>query len=215
LAEPKSHTAIVGTERLGRPFTHEERARFSQVLRANDFVGASMVALRFACKLRHNHAAAEDLLSRARLRLVRFGWDPDAVTLVKLLCRFVWSEHTHELEETATARRAEEVFLRSEGIGTAAPSPEDLVLRFERERQDEEMATRHIDALRAIFEDAEDDVNLLWLKYRLDDVDESKEMARLSGRDVMEFYRATERRNRHVLRLLAALGGAKYEEEDT
>jgi hypothetical protein len=215
LGEAEKNNAIVGTDRLGRPFTNEEKARFSALLRAHDFVGASMVALRFAFKLRRNEAAAQDLLSRARVRLVRQGWDPNEVALVKRLCRLVWSEHTNDLSETATARRAEEVFLRAEGIGTAAASPEDLVLRFERERQDEEMATRHIDALRASFEAAKDEVNLLWLKFKLDDVDEPAEMARRSGRDVMEFYRATERRDRHIIRLLAAQGGTKYEEEDT
>jgi hypothetical protein len=215
VSEPKPNTAIVGTDKLGRAFTNEERAAFSALLRANDFVGACMVALRFAFKLRHNIAAAQDLLGRAQLRLVRTGWDPNEVTLVKRLCRLVWSEHTNELSETATTKRAEEVFLRAEGIGTSSPSPEDVALRFEREREQEERAMRHIDALRASFEAAKDEVNLLWLKYKLDDVDEPKEMARLSGRDVIEFYRATNRRDRHVMRLLAAQSGAKHEEEDT
>lgn len=213
MGEARQNTAIVGTEALGRPFTNEERARFAALLREHDFVGASMVALRFAFKLRRNQAAAQDLLGRARVRLVRQGWDPDRVTLVKCLCRLVWSEHTNELSETATTRRAEEVFLREQE--SSSGSPEDLALRTERERADEARAARHIDALRASFEAAKDEVNLLWLKYKLDDVDEPKEMARLSGLDVMEFYRATERRGRHILRLLAAQGGTKYDEEDT
>jgi len=213
VSEPKRHTAIIGTDKLGRAFTNEERETFAALLRAHDFVGACLIALRFAFKLRHSIAAAQDLLGRAKLRLVRTGWDPDAVPLVKLLCRFVWSEHTHQLEETAAARRAEEIFLR-EQEATAA-SPEDVALRIERERKEEERAARHIDALRAAFEAAKDEVNLLWLKYKLDDVDEPREMARLSGLDVMEFYRATERRNRHVARLLAARGGPKKDEEDT
>ena len=50
---------------------------------------------------------------------------------------------------------------------------------------------------------------MLWLDYRLAGVDEPSEMARLSGRDVGEFYRAADRRKRHTERLLAAQGGAK------
>jgi hypothetical protein len=213
VSEPKRHKTIVGTDKLGRAFTDDERKVFSALLREHDFVGACLIALRFAFKLRHAIAAAQDLLGRAKLRLVRQGWDPNEVPLVKVLCRFVWSEHTHQLEETAAARRAEEVFLRDQE--SSAPSPEDLALRVERERAEEERAAKHIDALRASFEAAKDEVNLLWLKFKLEDIDEPKEMAHLSGRDPTEFYRATERRNRHVMRLLAARGGAKKDEEDT
>jgi hypothetical protein len=213
VSEPKRHPAIIGTDKLGRAFTDDERAVFSALLREHDFVGACMIALRFAFKLRRAVAAAQDLLGRAKLRLVRQGWDPNEVTLVKRLCRLVWSEHTNELSESATARKAEEIFLREQQ--PTAPSPEDLALRFEREREEEARATKHIDALRASFEAAKDEVNLLWLKYKLDDVDEPKEMALRSGLDPMEFYRAAERRNRHVMRLLAAQGGAKKDEEKT
>ena len=55
-------------------------------------------------------------------------------------------------------------------------------------------------------------MNLLWLDYRLAGVAEPSEMARLSGRDVGEFYRAADRRKRHAARLLAAQGGARDEE---
>ena len=58
------------------------------------------------------------------------------VTLVKCLCRFVWSEHTHEKRESATARKAEEAFLREQGLHHgAAPSAEDRVARVEAERK--------------------------------------------------------------------------------
>ena len=55
-------------------------------------------------------------------------------------------------------------------------------------------------------------MNLLWLDYRLAGVAEPSEMARLSGRDVDEFYRAADRRKRQTARLLAAQRGAKFEE---
>jgi hypothetical protein len=39
-------------------------------------------------------------------------------------------------------------------------------------------------------------------------------MARLSGHDVRDFYRAADRRKRHVARLLAAENGTKIEEKE-
>ena len=78
--------AIVGTDRLGRPFTDEEKARASKLLREHDFAGACMIALRFAHKKTRSLQAAQDLLARACLRLVRKGWDPDEVPLVRRMC---------------------------------------------------------------------------------------------------------------------------------
>ena len=136
------------------------------------------------------------------------------VTLVKCLCRFVWSEHRNERRESATARKAEEVFLREQGIEQgAAPSAEDQVTRLEAERQEEARAKQKIDSLRSAFVAAGDEMNLLWLDYRLAGVNEPSEMARLSGHDVGEFYRAADRRKRQTTRLLAAQGGAKFEEK--
>jgi hypothetical protein len=204
-------TMYVGTDRLGRPLTDPERKDLASLLRKHDFVGASMISLRFAFTLRHSKAAAQDLQGRANFRLVRQGWDPRVVTLVKCLCRFVWSEHTHEKRETATARKAEEVFLREHGI-SHSPSPEDLVTRRVTEQEEEERAKQKTEALRAAFVEARDEVNLLWLDYRLKGVDDPGKMAALSGRDPKEFYRATDRRNRHVARLIAAERGDKREE---
>src|SRR5579872_4272425 len=83
---------ILGTERLGRPLTPDEKAVFGALLREHDYPGARLVALRFAYKLARNVARAQDLMGRADLRLVRFGWDPKEVPLVQRLCRLVWSE---------------------------------------------------------------------------------------------------------------------------
>ena len=47
---------------------------------------------------------------------MRTGWDPNVVPLVKRMCRLVWSEFHNQIRETDTARGAEEVFLREEGI---------------------------------------------------------------------------------------------------
>ena len=206
-------TLYVGTDRLERPLTEPEKKDLSALLRKHDFVGASLVSLRFAFTLRRKMPAAQDLQGRANLRFVRQGWDPRVVTLVKCLCRFVWSEHTHAARENAATLKATETFLREQAIHEGdAPSTEDRVARVEAERQEEARAKQQLDSLRAAFVAAGDEINLLWLDYRLAGVAEPSEMARLSGRDVGEFYRAADRRKRQTARWLAAQGGARFEE---
>ena len=198
----------VGTDKLGRALTNPENKELSALLRAHDFVGASVVSLRFAFTLRRNKPAAQDLQGRANLRLVRQGWDWKVVKLVKALCRFVWSEHTNEKSETATTRKAEEVFLREQAIqsGTAAPSPEALAIRAETERLEDEYNTAQVEALRAVFTEAKDEVNLLWLDFMLMEITDPAEMARRSSRDVKDFYQAKDRRDRRVKRLVVKDG---------
>jgi hypothetical protein len=203
---------FVGTEKLGRPLTDPEKKDLASFLRRHDFVGASMIALRFAFTLRSSKSAARDLLGRANLRLLRHGWDPGEVPLPKRLCRLVWSEHTNELRENAHRRKAEEGFLREEGLQHSA-SPEDLVTRLAKEKEEEERATKKFDALRASFVAADDPVNVCWLDYTREGIREPAEMAHKSGRDVREFYRATDRRNRHIARLAAAESSGKPEED--
>ncbi len=208
-------TLYVGTDRLERPLTDPEKKDLSALLRKHDFVGASLVSLRFAFTLRRSKPAAQDLQGRANLRFVRQGWDPRVVTLAKCLCRFVWSEHTHAARENAATREAAETFLREHDIHHGdAPSAEDRMTRAETEEQEEARAKQQLDSLRAAFVAAADEINLLWLDYRLAGVAEPNEMARLSGRDVGEFYRAADRRKRQTARLLAAQGGAKFEESN-
>jgi hypothetical protein len=206
-------TMYVGTEKLGRPLTDPEKKDLASLLRRHDFVGASLIALRFAFTLRSSKAAARDLQGRANLRLVRLGWDPSEVTLPKRLCRLVWSEHTNEVREDATRRKAEEGFLREHGLQHSA-SPEDLATRLAREQEEEARATRKFDALRASFVAADDQVNIRWLDYTLEGIREPAEMARKSGLDVREFYRATDRRNRHIARLAAAGSSGNPEENE-
>jgi hypothetical protein len=214
--KPKPTTAIVGslyvgTDLLGRALTNPENKELTALLRAHDFVGAAIVSLRFAFKLRRNKPAAQDLQGRANLRLVRQGWDWKVVTLVRALCRFVWSEHTHELRETATARKAEEVFLAEEAVhgNTAAPSAEAIALRIETERREEAYDTAQMEALRAAFTATKDEVNLLWLDFMLMEITDLAEMARRSNRPVKDFYLAKDRRDRLVKRLTGA-----HDEED-
>jgi hypothetical protein len=220
LEPPKPTTAFigtfyVGTDRLERPLTEPEKRDLSAVLRKHDFAGASLVSLRFAFKLRSSRPAAQDLQGRANLRFVRQGWDPGVVSLVKCLCRFVWSEHTHEREENATTRKATETFLGEQSLHqSAVPSTEDRIARLDTEEHEEARARQQLESLRAAFVAAGDEINLLWLDHRLAGVADAVEMARLSGRDVDEFYSAAKRRKRHTARLLAAQSGAKYEESN-
>jgi hypothetical protein len=199
----------VGTDRLARPLTDAEKKDLSALLREHDFAGASLVALRFAFTLRPSKPRAQELQERANLRFVRQGWDPRVVTLPKCLCRFVWSEHTHAAREYVATLKATEDFRREQAIQHSdAPSVEDEITRAESEHQAEARAKEQLDSLRAAFVAAGDEINLLWLDYRLAGIAEPSEMARLSGRDVGEFYRAADRRKRHTSRLLAAQGNA-------
>jgi hypothetical protein len=54
-------TLYVGTDRLERLLTDPEKEDLSAVLRKHDFVGASLVSLRFAFTLRRSKPAAQDL----------------------------------------------------------------------------------------------------------------------------------------------------------
>jgi hypothetical protein len=75
-------------------------------------------------------------------------------------------------------------------------------------------AAEQLERLRAAFEAAGDTVNLLWLQYQREDVSDLQEMADRSGRKVEEFYRAAERRKRHVRRIIARQNGVKDEESE-
>jgi hypothetical protein len=212
VAYARGVSGVIGTDKLGRPFTDEEKKRFGALLRQHDYPGARLIALRFAHNQCRSRQAAQDLMGRAELRLVRSGWDPEKVSLVRCLCRLVWSEWTHAAEETAARRKAEDAFLREVAAetGGAGASPESRAIAGET-RLD---AKASLDELRSSFEKAGDEVNLLWLDYSLKEIDDLEEMARLSKRDVREFYLAAERRKRHVKRLLAAKNGVKLEGDE-
>jgi len=218
LEAPKPMTAFVGTlyvgtDRLGRALTNAESAELAKLLRANDFVGASSVALRFAFKKTRSEGRAQDLLGRVNLRLVRRGWDPREVPLVKRMCRLVWSEFTHEVEDSVLARRAEEIFLlqeRAEGRS----DPEELAAQQQARLEAEARETERLESLRAVFVEAKDEVNLLWLDFQLKGIEEPADMARESRREVKEFYLAADRRKRHLDRMLAAADEARAKREE-
>jgi hypothetical protein len=199
--------------------------------------------MRFALKLTRSVQRAQDLMGRADLRLVRSGWDPAKVDLVRCLCRLVWSEWTHAASETAAAQKAEEAFLREiEATGNWKPArttvPEDSesvderpepewavhshehnAAEHETERLVQARAHVKLRRLRAMFEKAGDEVNLLWLDRQLArDPDSALEvpqmMATATGRPVEDFYAAAKRRSRAVMRLLSQDRGVDLPEEE-
>jgi hypothetical protein len=224
----------LGTDRLKRRLTDAERDQLQKVLRKHDFVGASMVALRFAYKLTRNRLRAGDLMGRTNLRLLRWGWDPNDVALVKRLCRLVWSEHTHQKRETAVRRRAEEHFLDEEKARADAPlvaathgdplrprKHEPVDPTFEQEAADEERSAAELGEmradlakLRACFVSKKDDVNVLYLDQWMAGVEDVAKMVENTGREPEEFYAAQKRRKRAVERLLAEKNGAPPDDEE-
>jgi len=210
VSETPEPQAVVGTDALGRPFTDAEKRRFGALLRAHDYPGAHLTALRFAAKLGRSPQHARDLVGRAELRLMRSGWNASKVSLVGALCRLVWSEWTHAIEEMETARRAEEGFLRELGPDShSGPMPDARLHASDRQRKEEEA----LEDLRCSFERAGDEVNLAWLRYTREGIEDLQEMADRSETPVREFYLAADRRKRHVRRLLAARGGVTLEDE--
>jgi hypothetical protein len=207
--------AVLGTDRLGRPLTDHEKKKLGRLLREHDYPGARLIALRFAYKLTRGRGSARDLMGRVDLRLVRLGWDPSEVSLVKRLCRLVWSEWTNTKTESDAARRAEENFLVEMKVteGRSVPSVEQQVTQHETREELAARAQAQLDRLRAAFKAAGDEVNLLWLDWTMaGETDDPKTMAERSGRNVEDFYAAAKRRKRAVQRLLAEDHGAPYDE---
>jgi hypothetical protein len=165
---------VLGTDRLGRPLTDDEKKKLGRLLREHDYPGARLIALRFACKLTRGRGFVRDPMGRVDLRLVRLGWNPNEVSLVKRLCRLVWSEWV-EMQVTQRETR------------------EELEAR----------AQAQLDRLRAAFKAAGDEVNLLWLDATIAGETDAKAMAERSGRSVEDFDVAAQRRKRAVQRLMA------------
>ncbi|MGA7121088.1 MAG: hypothetical protein WBY94_13370 [Polyangiaceae bacterium] len=209
----------LGADRLGRALTDDEAKRFGELLAQHDYHGARVAALRFAYRLSHSQARAVELMGRVELRLVRLGWDPAEVSLVKRLCRLVWSEWTHAVAESDAVRHAEDGFLQETwgSHGGSQPSVEKELEAEEGRREARASARARLEKLRASFERAGDDVNLLWLEYVSEEETDSRDvqaMARRSGRDASEFYAAAKRRKRAVRRLLAEERGTNVPEEN-
>lgn len=97
--------------------------------------------------------------------------------------------------------------------GLSVKSIEQQAVAREASQQAETAAKANLDKLRESFKKAGDEVNLLWLDYSLEGETDLQKMATRSGRNAEEFYRALDRRKRHVKRLLAESNGVTNEEE--
>ncbi|HEX3769480.1 MAG TPA: hypothetical protein VHV30_01390 [Polyangiaceae bacterium] len=208
--------AVIGTERLGRPLTNEENRRFGKLLQEHDYPGARLVALKFAYKLTRSRVRAQDLMGRVDLRLVTTGWDPGEVTLVKCLCRYVWSEWRNKERGDGRADRAAQGFLNELKAteGMVVPSIEDRVVAVETEEEVRTKGEAQLEKLRAMFEQQGDTVNLIWLERSLEGITDLGQMAEKAGLDRSEFDAARKRRRRAVQRLLANEQGVDSIEDD-
>jgi hypothetical protein len=202
-------STVLGKDRIGRAFTHEERRALAAELRKHDYEGARLGALRFAYRLTRDPDKARDVMGRVDSRLVRLGWDSAAISLPRYLCRLVWSEWTHTLEVEARVRLAEgtSVGERNATDGEAAPALEQRAIDAETKTAAEARARAAIQKLRAFFETEGDTVNLLWLEAALEQEEglpDPRTLAAQTGRTATEFYAAAKRRKRAVARILGA-----------
>jgi hypothetical protein len=236
-----SSGSYLGTDRIGRPLTDAESKQLAQLLRKHGFKGANIVALRFAYKLARSKAGAEDLRGRTWLRFIRWGWDPNKVTLVRGLCRLVWSEHTHQVKETEKARTAEEAFIAEQLAAgelvlpaapqagdplrqkqeLVAPSYEQKIERLDAERDDDERRQKKLAQMRTALgmlrerlDEQGDEVNADWLKLRLEGIESPKDMAKETRRRPEDFYAAQKRRGRVVRSVLAEVTGERQLDDD-
>jgi DNA-directed RNA polymerase specialized sigma24 family protein len=184
--------------------TAAERAAFDEMLLGQDLESAEVQAYDYAFRLtRRNPAMAKQLVLQARTRLwERCTFDPKKAPLGAFLCGVVRSVWSTEARRAVTQREREVEYLTEVDTleGSNAKSPEDLHVARDESTEARDEAARELDELRAHFVDTGDEVNLLWLQYSLDGIDDLPEMVAKSGRKVEEFYRARDRRVRYVKR---------------
>lgn len=187
--------------------TAEERARFEEMLLEHDLEGALLNAMAYAMKRTgKNETVARQMVDDARrILLERCSWDPNKAPLGACLCGIIRSERSHERRDAKKEREHEIEYLTEVETleGSSDKSPEDLLVEQEESYEGREAAVQKLEELKAHFVETGDDVNLDWIKYSLEDIEDPAEMARLSGRKPEDFYRARDRRVRYVQRLRA------------
>jgi len=185
--------------------TPEQRAAFDELLLAQDLEGARAVAMNYAMKRTgKNEHMARQLVDRAFTILwERCSWDPEKAPLAAMLCGIIRSERSTDARAASKKRENEIEYLTEVETldGSHAESPEDLLIARRDYEQGRDDAKAGLERMKAHFVETGDDVNLEWIEYSLQEIDDPSEMAGLSGRDVDEFYRARDRRVRYVERL--------------
>ena len=198
--------------------TAAERERFDELLLGEDLEAALAAAYDFAHGLTgKNDAMAKGLVRSARnLLWERCSWDPDQCTLQAYLVGVVRSEWSTEARRVRKERANAVEYLTEVATldGADTRSAEQLALEQEERLDDRDAAAAELEKLKEHFVATGDEVNLDWIKYSLEDIDDLAEMAKLSGRDVKEFYRARDRRVRYVERLLADKRGEPQDDEE-
>jgi len=198
--------------------TAEERAAFDELLLGEDLEAAEAQALDYALGLTgKNETMARQMVLHARTLLwERCSWKPDKAPLGAYLCGIIRSERGHDARHGAIVHRHEvEYFTEVATLdGPDARSPEQLALEEEERLDDRDAARAELKKFEDHFVSTRDEVNLDWIKYSLEGIEDLAEMAKLSGRDVKEFYRARDRRVRYVERLLAEKRGEPQDDEE-
>jgi len=201
-----------------RLLSKEEEIRFTELLVAHDVEGALVKAFLYAMKRTdEDERLARELQLRAySLLWERRTWDPSKFTLAAYLCGVVRSLVSHDARERETRDEYEEAAATETATLQArhAPSPEDMAVEMEQADENRRNALRELEPLRQAFVEARDKTNLVWMKLRLDGLETPAEMAAATGIDVNEFYRAKERRDRHVKRLVAARRAKAREDKE-
>jgi hypothetical protein len=197
-----------------------ERLRFEEMLLGQDTATALRVAVGYAVKRTKSRTLARHLANDA-LTLVweRCTWDPaKGPALPVLLCGIIRSELSHEKEKGETREEVEQKSLGDPGTSPdVIQTPEALVLAVEEKREEDALAAADQAWLRSAFEKAGDEVNLQWLELALGGVphDDPAAMAEAAKRPVNDFYRAQERRKRHLKRMLTLDRGRRDDDEET
>jgi hypothetical protein len=191
--------------RQGEP-TAAEREAFDELLLGEDLEGALAKALDYALRLTgKNETMARQLVLQARTLLwERCSWNPERGELGEYLCGVVRSVRSTEARRGVTERENEVEYLTEVDTidGSHAKSPEELHTADEESEAARDEAAAELEKLRARFIANGDEVNLDWIKYSLEGIEDLAEMVRLSGRKIEDFYRARDRRVRLVQRML-------------
>jgi hypothetical protein len=191
-------------KRKGEP-TPEERAAFGEMLLAQDLEGARARAMKYAMKRTgENEHMARQLVDRAFTILWdRCSWDPKKVPLHAILCGIIRSERSNDSRARTKEREHEVEYLTEVETleGSHAESPEDLLIARQEYVAGRDDAAAELEKMKAHFVETGDAVNLDWIKYSLEEIDDPAEMAALSGREPEDYYRARDRRVRYVQRL--------------
>ncbi len=186
--------------------TAAEREAFDELLLGEDLESALAQALDNALKLTgKNETMARQLVLQARTLLwERCTFHPDKAPLGAFLSGIVRSLWSTEARRAVTERENEVDYLTEVVTleGADAKSPEQLLVADEESEAARAEAAAELEKLKAHFVATGDEVNLAWIRYSLEGIDDLAEMARLSDRKVEEFYRARDRRVRLVQRLL-------------